>query len=117
MKFGWQANLIQRVPLSILPQEVVMSLPHNHVALTNLFISSYRGATVFKFGQQNQLLDGSPYDTSPLGIVMPLPFDYMTLINLLYLQMLKPSSTSSFQYFVIIKVSKFCKKDKCCHGS
>ena len=40
---SWQVNLIQRVPLGTLPQKVVMSLPHNHVTLTNLFISSYRG--------------------------------------------------------------------------
>ena len=32
-----------------LPQEVVISLAYNH--LTNLFISSYRGATVIKFEQ------------------------------------------------------------------
>ena len=37
------------VPLGTLPEEVVMSLAHNH--MTNLFISSYRWATVIKFGQ------------------------------------------------------------------
>ena len=35
--------------LDTLPQEVVSSLPHNHVTLRNLFISGYRGATVTKF--------------------------------------------------------------------
>ena len=38
---------IDRVTLGTLPQEAVMSLAHNHVA--NLFISSYRGATVIEF--------------------------------------------------------------------
>ena len=49
-KFGEQINLIQKVPLGKLPQEVV-TLPHNYVTLTNLFISSYREATIIKFGQ------------------------------------------------------------------
>ena len=48
IKFGQQVN-IERVPLGTPPQAVVMTLAHNHV--TNLFISSYRGATVIKFGQ------------------------------------------------------------------
>ena len=41
IKFEQPVNLIQRVPLSTLPQQVVKSLPHNHMNLTNLFISSY----------------------------------------------------------------------------
>ena len=49
IKFGQQVNIIERVPLGTPPQAVVMTLAHNHV--TNLFISSYRGATVIKFGQ------------------------------------------------------------------
>ena len=48
-KFGQQVNITERVPLGTLSQVVVMSLAHNHMA--NLFISSYRGATVCKFGQ------------------------------------------------------------------
>ena len=48
IKFGQQVNIIERVPLGA-SQAVVMTLAHNHV--TNLFISSYRGATVIKFGQ------------------------------------------------------------------
>ena len=51
IKLEHQLNFIQRLQVSPLPKEVVMSLPHNHVILTNLFISSYRGATVIKFGQ------------------------------------------------------------------
>ena len=51
IKFGHQVKLIQRVPLDTLSQEVVTLLPHNHMNLTNLFISSYRGAPVIKFGQ------------------------------------------------------------------
>ena len=30
IKFRQQVNLIQRVPLGTPPQEIVMSLPHNH---------------------------------------------------------------------------------------
>ena len=52
IKFGHQIN-IERVPPGTLPQAVVMSLVHNH--LTDLFISSYRGAAVIKFKQQKQL--------------------------------------------------------------
>ena len=48
-KFGQHVNIIERVPLGTPPQAVVMTLAHNHV--TNLFISSHRGATVIKFGQ------------------------------------------------------------------
>ena len=49
IKFGQQVNIIERVPLSTSPQEVVVSFAHNHV--TNLFVTSYRGATVIKIGQ------------------------------------------------------------------
>ena len=56
-KFRQQVNLIKRISLGPLLQEV-MSLPQNH--LTNVFISSYRWATVIKFSQQKQLLDRSP---------------------------------------------------------
>ena len=51
IKFGQQVNLIQRAPLDTLPQELVTSLLHNHMILTKLFISSYRGGTVIRFGQ------------------------------------------------------------------
>ena len=51
IKFGQQVNLILRVLLGTLLQELVTSLPHNHVTLTNLFISSYSRAIVVKFGQ------------------------------------------------------------------
>ena len=49
-KFGEQVNLIQKVPLSKLPHEVVMS-SHNYVNLANIFISSHREATVINFRQ------------------------------------------------------------------
>ena len=49
IKFGQQVNIIERVPLGSPPQAIIMSLAHNH--MTNLFILSYRGATVIKFGQ------------------------------------------------------------------
>ena len=51
IKFGQQVNLIHRVPFGTLLQEVVTYLPHNQMTLTNIFISSYRGATFIKFGQ------------------------------------------------------------------
>ena len=51
IKFGHQVNLIQRVLLGTPPQGVVMLLTHNHVILTNLFISIYRRDTIIKFGQ------------------------------------------------------------------
>ena len=47
IKFGQQVN-IEMVPLGTPPQAVLISLAHNH--MTNLFISSYRRATVIKFG-------------------------------------------------------------------
>ena len=47
-KFGQEVSLIQKVSLGTLPQEVVTSLPHKYVTLANLFIFSYRGATVIK---------------------------------------------------------------------
>ena len=37
--------------IATLPQEVVLSLHHNHTTLTYLFTSSYRGATVIKSWQ------------------------------------------------------------------
>ena len=49
IKFGQQVNIIERVPLGTPRQVVVMTLAHNYV--TNLFISSYKGATVIKFRQ------------------------------------------------------------------
>ena len=45
--------MIEKVPLDTPPQAVVVSLAHNH--MTNLFISSYRGAAIIKFKQQKQL--------------------------------------------------------------
>ena len=57
IKFGQQVNIIERVPLSAPLQVVVMPLAHNQV--TNLFISSYRGATVIKFGYKKQHCDRS----------------------------------------------------------
>ena len=49
VKFGQQVNIIEKVPLGTPPQEVMMLLAHNYI--TNLFASSYRGATVIKFGK------------------------------------------------------------------
>ena len=49
IKFGQQINRIQRIPSGTSHQEVVSSLSLIHRTLTNLFISSYRGATDIKF--------------------------------------------------------------------
>ena len=38
-----RVNLIQRVLLGTLPQKELTSLPHIHITLTNLFMSSLRG--------------------------------------------------------------------------
>ena len=46
-------NLNQRVPLGTPSQEVVKSLPHNHVTLTDLFISSYREVLSSNLGSKN----------------------------------------------------------------
>ena len=114
IKFGQQVNIIERVTLGTPSQEVVMSLAHNHVA--NLFMSSYRGATVIKFV--------SRYGTSELGVVTSLPFDHVTLINL-YISSHREATGlfqifwnifKCFKYFQI-KFSKFSEKDKCCGGS
>ena len=48
-KFGQPINPIQNVSLVAPSRKVVTSLPHNYVI--NLFISSYRGATVIIFRQ------------------------------------------------------------------
>ena len=59
----------------ILSQKLVTSLPHNHVILTSLFISSYRGYCY-------QICAVKTTPCSSLGVVMSLPFHHMTLINL-----------------------------------
>ena len=48
IKLGQQVNLIQRVQLNTPHQEVVISLPHNHVTSS---LSLVTGATVIKFRQ------------------------------------------------------------------
>ena len=60
VSFRLQVSLIQKVLLGTPHQQVVTLLSHDHVTLTNLFISSYARATVIKFGQYKQLLDISP---------------------------------------------------------
>ena len=51
IKFGWQeqVNLVLRISMGTPTQEEVTSLLHNHVTLTNFFISIYKGANVIKF--------------------------------------------------------------------
>ena len=49
IEFGERVNIIEMAPLGTPPQAVVISLAYNHV--TDLFNSSYKGATVIKFGK------------------------------------------------------------------
>ena len=56
IRFGWQIDLIQRIPLYTLPQVLLLSLPLNHVTLTILFISIYRVVTVTNLGSKNNSL-------------------------------------------------------------
>ena len=81
IKSGNQVNLIQRVLLGTLPQEVLKSYLI-FMRLWQISLSLVTGATVIKFGQQKELLDRGTYGTSPLGVVLSLPFDQETLINL-----------------------------------
>ena len=67
-----------------------MSLPFDQMTLINFYISSYR--EVFPVIERPQALRSST-------------------------QMLRSSLISSFKYFVIIKFSKFCKKEKFSHGT
>ena len=47
IRFGQQVKFHKVLP----HQDVVPSLPHNHLTLKKKFIASYRGVTVIKFGQ------------------------------------------------------------------
>ena len=93
IKFRHQINSIERVPLGTPPQVVVMSLAHNR--LTNLFISSYRGAAVIKFKQQKQLCGRRRQGTSLLVVATSLPFDHVTLINL-YISSYREATGATF---------------------
>ena len=84
--------MIERVPLDTPPQAVVMSLA-NH--LTNLFISSYRGASVIKFKQRKQLCGRRRSGTSLLVVATSLPFDHITLINL-YINIYREATGAMF---------------------
>ena len=108
MKFGQQVNLIQWVLLGTLPHELVTSLPHDHMTLTNLFISCYK-ATVIKFGQWKQLLDRSPWGTSPFGVVMPLPFDHVTFINLYISSYREATVVTSIHTDTLVVISFLCQ--------
>ena len=99
IKFGQQVNLIQRVPLGTPPQEVATSLPYNHV--TEELLLSH-------LGSKNSSLKEIHMTLLHLEVVTSLP---------LITRRLKSSSASCFKYFVIVKFSKFCRKDKCSRGS
>ena len=79
IKFGEEVNLIQNVPLGAPSQKVVTSLPHNHMTLTNLFISSYRGATVILGSKNNSSIE---VHRALLHWRSQRHFDHVTLINL-----------------------------------
>ena len=57
-----------------------MSLAQNHV--TNLFISSYRGATGYCHQMSNLGNSLIEVDRDFSGVKMSLPFDHVTLTNL-----------------------------------
>ena len=98
------------------------------MTLTNLFISSYRGYCYqiwsvktppwYKF-IGHFFFGGSNIITFWYTILKHLLISsYRGAIGLRSsTQKLKSSSTSCFKYLEIIKFSKFCKKDKCFHGS
>ena len=56
IKFGHQVNLIQRVQLGPLSQEIVTSLPHHHVTLTNLLSAVTEGLLLSNLGCKNNSL-------------------------------------------------------------
>ena len=87
-----------------------MSLPHNYMTLTNPLSLVTEGLLLSNFCSKR--------DTSPLVIIVSLAFHHVTLINLYIFNYRQTagatlSLTSCFKYFVITKLSKFYKKDKC----
>ena len=87
-----------------------MSLPHNHMALTNPLSLVTEGLLLSNFCCKR--------GTSALVIIVSLAFHHVTLISLYIFNYRQTtgatwSSTSCFKYFVITKLSKFYKKDKC----
>ena len=88
-------NLIQRVPLDTLPQELVASLPHNHVTLTDLFISSYRGLLLPNLGSKNNSLIEFHRTLLQVGVVTSLLFNHVTLINL-YISIYRETTRATF---------------------
>ena len=77
----FRVSVIQRVQLSTPLQKELTLLPHIHMTLKNLFISSLKGYC-YQIWAVKQLLDRSPQGTSPMRVVTSLPFDNVTLINL-----------------------------------
>ena len=68
IKLGQQVK-IKRATLGTQPQVVVMSLAHNYV--TNLFILSYRGATLIKSCAEECTCDRMPHMSKPVKVTSP----------------------------------------------
>ena len=128
IKFGHQVNPIQRIQLSPLPREVVttlliimwlwqisLSLVAEGLLLLNMgsknnsLIEVHR---VFLHWVSNIVTFWSCDINKSLSPIILRPQGLHS-----FMQMLKPSWTSCFKFFVTIKFSKFCKKDKCSQGS
>ena len=80
IKFRQLVNLIQRVPLGTLPQEVVTSLPHIHMTLRNLLSVITKELLLSNLGSKNNFLIEIGHFS--IGVVTSLPLDHVTLINL-----------------------------------
>ena len=88
LKFGYEVNLIQKVSLGTLPQEVVTSLSYKYLATEGLLLSNLGG-------KSNFLAEVHRIVTSPLWVVTSLPFDHMTLIDL-YISSYREATGATF---------------------
>ena len=88
LKFGQEVNLIQKVSLGTLPQEVVTSLPHKYLVTEGLLLSNVGG-------KSNFLTEVHRIVTSPLWVVTSLPFDHVTLIDL-YISSYREATGATF---------------------
>ena len=88
LKFGQEVNLIQKVSLGTLLQEVVTSLPHKYLVTEGLLLSNVGG-------KSNFLTEVHRIVTSPLWVVTSLPFDHVTLIDL-YISSYREATGATF---------------------
>ena len=89
LKFGQEVNLIQKVSLGTLPQEVVTSLPHKYLVTEGLLLSNVGG-------KSNFLTEVHRIVTSPLWVVTSLPdHDHVTLVDL-YISSYRETTGATF---------------------